>query len=197
MSYSSNWFEKLAKNNFETFIKPIFEKKSLHYLEIGTFEGASLNYMFKNILSHVDSKATVIDPFNDFNNSYNQLQTFKNNLHDYLDRINIIQGYSQNELIKLEKESYDLIYIDGDHTSSAVFLDALLSFPLLKKGGYIIFDDYLWIHDAEKHEIVETSDHRLQHPNNPFTGINNFINIHKVDIELISSNWQLIIKKKE
>lgn len=197
MSFSSNWFETLAKNNFETVILPLFKDKPIHYLEIGCFEGASLYYMFENVLTHKDSRATVIDPFNDFNWSHNQLQTFKNNLYNYLDRINIIQGYSQNELTKLEKETYDVIYIDGDHTSHAVFTDALLSFPLLKKGGYIVFDDYVWIHNSETHDIVDTSDPRLQHPNNPFTGINNFVNLHKTDIEIITSNWQLIIRKKE
>ena len=87
MSFSCNWFEKLAKNNFETIVKPIFKDKPIQYLEIGCFEGASLYYMFKNVLSHVDSKATVIDPFNDFNGSYNQLKRFKHNLNDYIDKI--------------------------------------------------------------------------------------------------------------
>ena len=196
MSFSSNWFEKLAKDNFETVIKPLFQDKPINYLEIGCFEGASLLYMFKNVLTHTDSKATVIDPFDDFNHSYNQLQRFKDNLNDYHDRINIIQGYSQNELIKLEKDTYDVVYIDGDHSSSAAFIDAVLSFPLLKKGGYIVFDDYVWIHNSEKHDVVDVSDPRLSHPNNPFTGINNFVKLHKANIDIVKTNWQLIVQKK-
>ena len=58
--------------------------------------------------------------------------------------MNVIIGYSQNELKKLNKNYYDFIYIDGDHTNEGVFIDSVLSFPLLKNGGIIIFDDYLW-----------------------------------------------------
>jgi predicted O-methyltransferase YrrM len=41
-------------------------------------------------------------------------------------------------------ELYDLIYVDGCHHSTDVLLDAQLSFPLLKVGGIMIFDDYTW-----------------------------------------------------
>ena len=39
---------------------------------------------------------------------------------------------------------FDLIYIDGSHHAPDVLADAVLSFPLLKIGGVMIFDDYLW-----------------------------------------------------
>lgn len=39
---------------------------------------------------------------------------------------------------------FDLIYIDGSHEAPDVLSDATLSFPLLKVGGVMIFDDYLW-----------------------------------------------------
>lgn len=41
-------------------------------------------------------------------------------------------------------ESFDLIYIDGSHEAPDVLLDAALAFPLLRIGGTMIFDDYLW-----------------------------------------------------
>ena len=37
---------------------------------------------------------------------------------------------------------FDLIYIDGDHSSEGVLLDGLLSWELLRPGGLLIFDDY-------------------------------------------------------
>jgi len=51
MSFSSNWFDKLAKDNFEHIIKPAFKDKKINYLEIGTYEGASLLYMFNEVLN--------------------------------------------------------------------------------------------------------------------------------------------------
>jgi len=189
--FSSNWFEKLAKDNFENIIKPIFkEVDKINYLEIGCFEGASLTYMFENVLTHCESTATVIDPFIFYENQYN---VFNENMKPYMNQINLKKGYSQNILPTLTQD-FDLIYIDGDHTSEGVFNDAKLSFPLLKKNGIIIFDDYLWRHNGE-HTIVTTDDINLLHPNNPFSGINQFLDIHKDKIEIIKQNWQMIIKK--
>jgi predicted O-methyltransferase YrrM len=39
---------------------------------------------------------------------------------------------------------FDLIYIDGSHTAADVLVDAVLAFQLLRVGGVMIFDDYLW-----------------------------------------------------
>lgn len=61
--FSSNWFNKLAKDNFERYIKPNYNGSECMYLEIGTFEGASLLYMFESVLTNTHSMATVIDPF--------------------------------------------------------------------------------------------------------------------------------------
>ncbi len=40
--------------------------------------------------------------------------------------------------------SFDSIYIDGSHEATDVIADAILAFELLRKGGIIAFDDYLW-----------------------------------------------------
>ena len=37
-----------------------------------------------------------------------------------------------------------LIYIDACHDSQYVMTDAMLSWKVLKVGGYLIFDDYGW-----------------------------------------------------
>jgi len=61
------------------------------------------------------------------------------------DRAKIMRGESQTILRGMERKPFfDFIYIDGDHHASAVLEDAVLCFPLLKDGGLLIFDDYLW-----------------------------------------------------
>jgi predicted O-methyltransferase YrrM len=39
---------------------------------------------------------------------------------------------------------FDLIYVDGSHAAADVLVDAVLAFQLLRVGGVMIFDDYLW-----------------------------------------------------
>ena len=46
------------------------------------------------------------------------------------------------------REQFDLIYVDGSHQAPDVLADAVLGFQLLKVGGVLIFDDYLWAMEA-------------------------------------------------
>jgi predicted O-methyltransferase YrrM len=44
--------------------------------------------------------------------------------------------------------AFDVIYIDGSHQAPDVLSDCVLSFQLLRNGGLMIFDDYLWSMEA-------------------------------------------------
>jgi len=44
-------------------------------------------------------------------------------------------------MLQLMNEHFDFIYIDGAHEAKFVIQDAVLALPLLKPGGYILFDD--------------------------------------------------------
>lgn len=184
MSFTQNWFESLAKNNFENIIKPEFVNKNINYLEIGVYEGNCMKYMFDNILSPL-SKAFCIDPFENSKTHPDSYNTFILNLNNYLNRLTIIKGFSQYELSKLQKNHFDLIYVDGDHTSLAVFTDGILSFPLLKVGGIMVFDDYLWDYFNKD----------LNDLRQPYTGINLFCDLYKDKIEIVVKNWQIILRK--
>jgi predicted O-methyltransferase YrrM len=60
------------------------------------------------------------------------------------DKITVHRGYSNAEIIKLDDDFFDIIYIDGNHEPEYVLEDAVLSFRKLKKDGIMIFDDYGW-----------------------------------------------------
>jgi predicted O-methyltransferase YrrM len=81
------------------------------------------------------------------------------------------------------KEQYDFIYIDADHTTAGVLLDAELSWPLLKSGGIMAFDDLTWGAD-------------LPPSQSPKAGILLFAERHSKEFDLIVSNTQYWIKKK-
>jgi hypothetical protein len=79
-SFTTDWFNTLAKDNFENILLPLFKNKPVNYLEIGTFEGASIHYLFENVFNHPNSRATVIDPFHSLATHNILLSRFKKNL---------------------------------------------------------------------------------------------------------------------
>ena len=49
------------------------------------------------------------------------------------------------ELITVErKATFDMLYVDGSHQAPHVLTDAVMGFHLVRNGGLMIFDDYLW-----------------------------------------------------
>lgn len=116
-------------------------------LEIGTFDGycsSFLSYCFK------DSKITTID-LNDNDNSF--VKTYGRSSKSYLkEHLNIrdmnikdkknIDFIQENSIYFFEKNrSFDLIFIDGDHTEPTVIIDIINSLKSLNFNGLIILDD--------------------------------------------------------
>lgn len=139
--------------------------------------------MFENILLNPSSKSVVIDPFEKSLTHGDSYDTFKQNLTEHLDKITILKGFSDDILPTLEKESFDIIYIDGDHTAEAAFKDGVNSFPLLKKDGILIFDDYLW-HGTNYGMHFHAN---VGNWNNPFTGVNCFYFQYKEKIQILEN----------
>ena len=52
------------------------------------------------------------------------------------------RGFSEDILKEFPDESFDYIYIDGDHEYSAVRKDCFLAFDKVRVGGFICGDDY-------------------------------------------------------
>jgi predicted O-methyltransferase YrrM len=77
---------------------------------------------------------------------------------------------------------FDFIYIDGDHSASAVLEDAVLAFAHLKKGGIMIFDDYEWTGMSSEQE-------------RPKMAVDAFVAIYADKLTVINRGYQLAIKK--
>ena len=104
------------------------------------------------------------------------------NIHQKNKRLIKIKTCS-NDFFDKNSEFFDLIYIDGDHVFDQVKLDIYNSWKILKSGGYLILDDYLWWY---------YKDLKL----NPSSAINTFILDHISDISSLKVWQQVIIKKK-
>jgi predicted O-methyltransferase YrrM len=153
-----DWFTRHAAV-WATVLAPYKGRPDVRYLEVGLFEGRSAFWVLDNILTDPTACLTGIDPFSDPHYTPSPGSRFyKDVFYDNLkrsgagDRVKIIEGYSQVELRTLPLDSFDIIYIDGSHTSADVLEDAFLSWRLLKDGGTLVFDDYL-LHAGMKRSI--------------------------------------------
>jgi predicted O-methyltransferase YrrM len=78
---------------------------------------------------------------------------------------------------------YDFIYIDGSHIAKDVLTDACMAWPLLKQGGLLVFDDYLW---GESRDIL----HR------PRFAVDVFTNIFAESLDIVHIGHQFVVRKK-
>ena len=125
----------------------------IRYLEIGAFYGANLLSVAASYGKHPNSVLVAIDPWTDYSDypEYKGEQetiydTFQSNIKnsEHTNKIVVKRGYSHDIVPTLEDNSFDIIYIDGNHEPEYVLEDAVIAFRKLKVGGYMIFDDYGW-----------------------------------------------------
>lgn len=183
--YTSDWFSvniRSLTNLFKEVDAPL-----MHGLEIGSWEGRSSVWFLENVLTDKDSKLTCIDtwwggPETDYSSRSDSFIRFVYNLKDHINRVDIRRGKSGDILRTLEQNKYDFIYVDGAHTSYNTLEDAVLSFRLLKVGGFMIFDDYC----GGDLEDLESS---------PHIGVNAFLVVYKGHVEVLYKEYQVFIKK--
>jgi predicted O-methyltransferase YrrM len=66
------------------------------------------------------------------------------NLEKFYGRASLIRERSWLAADRFQDESFDLVYIDGDHTYEGVVKDLAAWYPKVKKGGIICGDDIGW-----------------------------------------------------
>ncbi len=193
MAEYPNWFAKSAIDNFATYLIQDTGLPNLKYLQLGAFTGDASVWLLENILTDPSARLTDVDTWQgsdedehksmDFDDVY---ETYKKKLEPYYDRILALKSDTVTALIhdlNYSGNQYDFIYIDADHTTVGVLLDAELSWPLLKSGGVMAFDDLTWGAD-------------LPPSQSPKAGILLFAERHKSEFDLVVANTQYWIKKK-
>jgi predicted O-methyltransferase YrrM len=206
--FTKNWF---GSTDIEK-ILPLYTLDELHVLEIGSFEGKSTVWFIENLLKNENSTITCIDPWMNFYQNSNSFESYNPSTKtqsgvDYLiddikgkflyninetgypTKVIVRQGMSYLELPKLidQNKLYDVIFIDGNHTSPFVLTDAVLCWYLLKPNGIMIFDDYLWTFKNGKTLTPKTLTPKL--------AIDSFVEIFSDYSSVILDGYRKAIKK--
>lgn len=182
--FSNDWFTENITIWLYIFTF-MHSNKNIECLEIGSYEGMSAMFCLKNL---ENSKIDCIETFQGADEHYRVdfkkvKKNFEYNLNEFKQNYNLYQMTSDDFFYKfIQQKSYDLIYIDGSHHSDQVYKDAINSFKHLKKGGILIFDDFLRKYYKDINQ-------------NPINAILKFINEKKNEINIIYVSYQLAIKK--
>ncbi|MEB3357532.1 MAG: tetratricopeptide repeat protein [Synechococcales bacterium] len=139
--FSQDWFTHNIPI-WQQHLQPLCHQPHVRVLEIGSYQGMSACWLLDQVLTHPSARLVCIDP--------NFQPEFDRNLAKTAGATKVIKrvGHSHAVLPTLARGTFDLIYIDGCHLADHVRKDGLLSLPLLKPGGFLIFDDYWWTDPA-------------------------------------------------
>lgn len=187
-----NWFESDALINFKSVLVPRFANRSARYLQVGSYTGDASVWIYENILRNALPESVLID-----------VDTWEGSqevAHYDMDWGTVERTYDaktqvarlQRKIIKYKgtsdgffrnnRERYDFIYIDGDHTSYGVMKDAVSAYEVLNVGGIMAFDDYRWTGKPDPAD-------------RPGMAINAFLEIYRKRIKIIVSGYQLWVEK--
>ncbi|MBL7003783.1 MAG: class I SAM-dependent methyltransferase [Gammaproteobacteria bacterium] len=192
LNLSNDWFTNNIPFWLYAFNKyNLKEKKKLNILEIGSWEGLSSYFILHSLPNanltcvdtwegadeHKSGDAATKDALSKIETSFDKnLLPFKNRLTKY--KSTSFSFFNDNPKEKI----FDMVYIDGSHHCDDVIIDAIKSFQMLKVGGIMIFDDYLWQYYPRDID-------------NPAAAINVFLKLKEGSYKVVRVYYQLIIEK--
>lgn len=156
-------------------IKPIidyakykFRNKPIKVIEIGARYGESSEVILTNF--NVE-KYIIVDPYQEYdeykNDGFNNVvknkgdiifEKTKNKLKKINENVDFFRTFSNdvNTINKIQDNSIDFIFIDGNHTGKYVFQDLENYYPKMKKDGILCGDDFFMRKD--ENDILRTLD---------------------------------------
>ena len=192
----TNDFFSVNIPNWQRSLGHFAAQPDLSFLEVGSYEGQSACWLLEHILTDESSRITCIDVFKleKSQDVYDAtgVDSASMSPEDRFDH-NILQTGAKHRVVKIKGSSgcflrtlplaaYHFIYIDGSHVARDVLEDAVLAWELLKTGGVIIFDDYLWRGNPD----------RLLRPQ---IAIEAFLKVYEGHYRLVDRAYQITLEK--
>lgn len=179
-AFSADWFTKRIPE-WEKHVLPHLKGKPALGVEVGSYEGRSAIWTLQNMLTHPQAHLICIDIW-----TRPEIETaFDRNIvgTELSTKVTKIKGDAQRKLKTLWQQ-FDFAYIDADHIARSVVAQIAILWPQLKKGAFVVFDDYLWQHPPEtKNELP------------PKPGVDAFLSLWKDQYKLIHQGYQVIVQK--
>ncbi len=197
--FSIDWFSKH---------RPIWDQlleqlRPARMLEIGCYEGFATCYLIDACAAQRDVELHCIDTWQ---GGVEHAGEAMDQVEARFDRNVALARKNARHAVRLHKHkdrssralaallgsqdpcSFDLAYVDGSHQAPDVLADAVMAFQLLRIGGVMVFDDYLW----------HLESHGAQDPlNMPKPGIDAFVNIFQRKLRVLPdlALYQLYVEK--
>jgi predicted O-methyltransferase YrrM len=192
LRHSNDWFTHHIPQWLSVFEEySLRDKTKVEVLEIGSWEGLSSYFILDSLRN---AELTCVDTWqgaDEHTSGYAATEqvlsaiesTFDSNLAPFGTRLTKYRGTSFSFFNEhTETGKFDLIYVDGSHHCDDVIVDAVKCFQMLKIGGLMIFDDYLWRWYPRAID-------------NPAAAINAFLRLKKGSYRLVRVYAQLVIEK--
>ena len=203
-------FEKVLKH-----FADINANKPTEILEVGTYAGLSLIEIVKRIPNSKATAVDRWESYEDINinliknqevlkvkelyKSANCLTSINQNKIEQIfnknikaagldNRIQSVKGDSHAVLLDFVKNDklFDFIYVDGSHKCLDVVTDLFLSWQLLRNGGIMAIDDYMYTLEADFNVNI------LEYP---YHAVNAFLEKYKDNIIVLERGYRIFIKK--
>jgi len=175
--FTSDWFSQ----NIPHWQAHIDSSAPLDILELGVFEGRSVVWMLENL--NVKSLVAVDWWDRAWLESKGHFDTEKNFDHNVAGYKNVTKVMATTySFLRRNRSVFDLIYIDGAHDGKSVLTDAVMAHYVLKKGGYLVFDDY----------SQSTDPNRIDRPRG---AIDAFFKQFANEYEILHRGYQMMARK--
>lgn len=187
MSNYPNWFEGYASEKFKQFLLPEFSgKKNLRFLQIGAYTGDASVWLAYNLLQDDSSYLNDVDTWEGsdevVHKSLDWSSVFDEYIHKTAGENVFYYKQTSDEFFEKNTETYDFVYIDGDHTAEQTYKDGINGWKYLKHDGILAFDDYTW--SEGKGEDFD-----------PKKGIDKFLTEKAGEYKILEMSVQVWIKK--
>lgn len=188
LEFTARWFDGHIKEWLYVFRRMGWRDQPLELLEIGSFEGRSSLFLL-SVLGRAHLTAVDTWEGSDEHQGREEVRAleakFDRNCAAHCDRITKMRQTSSLALeeLKAKGRRFDLVYVDGSHFAEQVLLDAINAWSVLKEGGLLIFDDYVWRYYPDVRE-------------NPAWAINHFLRFTAGRASIVNVSDQVILRKQ-